>query len=97
MVLVGAIRFELFLAECHSLKQKRAVVKPIVEGARRRFHVASAEVGLLDKWQRAEVGVAVVGNRESHVVEVLDEVERFVWSFPEVQVVAARRSWVEEA
>jgi uncharacterized protein YlxP (DUF503 family) len=93
---VAAVRFELFIPECHSLKQKRAVVRPIVEGLRRRYQVASAEVGALDKWQRATIGVAVVGGTESHVHDVLGEVERFVWSFPDVQVLSSNRSWLEE-
>ena len=88
--------FELFIPDCHSLKQKRAVVRPIVEGLQRRFKVASAEVGRQDKWQRADIGVAVVSGTESHVLDVLGQVERFVWSFPEVQVLEQRRSWMEE-
>jgi uncharacterized protein YlxP (DUF503 family) len=92
----AAVRFELFIPDCHTLKQKRSVVRPIVDGLQRRLHVASAEVGELDKWQRADVGVAVVAGSERHVLEVLGEVERFVWSFPEVQVLAVHRSWLEE-
>jgi uncharacterized protein YlxP (DUF503 family) len=92
----AALRFELFIPDCHTLKQKRAVVRPMVDGLRRRYHVSSAEVGALDKWQRAEVGVAIVAGSHSHVLDVLAEVERFVWSFPEVQVLASHRSWLEE-
>ena len=92
----AAVRFELFIPDCHTLKHKRSVVKPIVDGLRRRYHVASAEVGELDKWQRADVGVAVVAGTEAHVLDVLGEVERFVWSFPEIQVLDAHRSWLEE-
>jgi uncharacterized protein YlxP (DUF503 family) len=92
----AAVRFELFIPDCHTLKQKRSVVRPIVDGLRRRFGVASAEVGQLDKWQRADIGVAVVAGSESHVLDVLGEVERFVWSFPEVQVLGSHRSWLEE-
>jgi uncharacterized protein len=90
------MRFELFIPDCHTLKQKRSVVRPIVDGLRRRYRVSSAEVGQLDKWQRADVGVAVVGGSEAHVLDVLGAVERFVWSFPEVHVLAAHRSWLEE-
>jgi len=95
-VKVAAVRFELFIPDCHTLKQKRSVVKPMVEGLRRRHHVSSAEVGHQDKWQRADIGVAVVAGSEAHVLDVLGEVERFVWSFPEVQVLASHRSWLEE-
>ena len=92
---VGTIAFDLLLPRVHSLKEKRSVVKPILDGARNRYRVAVAEVGDQDLWQRSRLGVAAVASTPSHVQEVLDEVERFVWSFPEVEVVEARRSWME--
>jgi uncharacterized protein YlxP (DUF503 family) len=95
-VVAVAVVFELFIPDCHTLKQKRGVVRPIVEGLHRKFRVAAAEVGHLDKWQRTDIAVAVVSRTEGHVLEVLDEVERFVWSFPQVEVLAQRRSWLEE-
>jgi uncharacterized protein YlxP (DUF503 family) len=36
-----------------------------------------------------------VTGTERHALEVLDEVERFVWSFPEVEVLSQRRSWLD--
>ena len=62
------------------------MVKPILEGARRRFQVSAAEVDHQDKWQRAALGFAVVGAEAGHLEEVLAGVERFVWSFPEADV-----------
>ena len=91
-----AVTFQLFIPDCHTLKQKRAVVRPMVDGLQRRFKVSAAEVGMQDKWQRADIGVAVVSGTEAHVLDVLGAVERFVWSFPEVQVLDQRRSWLEE-
>ena len=79
----------------HSLKEKRAVIRPILDGARNRYRVASAEVGAHDVWQRAVLGVSTVGATVGHVEEILDEVERFVWSFPEVEVVSAERMWAD--
>lgn len=92
----AAVVFELFIPDCHTLKQKRAVVRPIVDGLHRRFKVASAEVGMLDKWQRADIGVAVVAGTHAHALDVLAQVERFVWSFPEIQVLEQHRRWLEE-
>ena len=62
------------------------MIKPILDGARRRYQVAAAEVGYQDKWQRAELGFAAVAGNSGHVSDVLQSVERFVWSFPEVEV-----------
>jgi uncharacterized protein YlxP (DUF503 family) len=92
---VGVVRFELFIPASHSLKEKRAAIKPIVEGAKRRFGVAAAEVAHQNTWQRADLGVAAVASTVGHVEEVLDEVERFVWSHPEIEVLSATRSWAD--
>ena len=93
---VGAVRFDLRLPQVHSLKEKRAVIRPILDGARNRYRVSSAEVGANDVWQRAVLGMSAVGATVGHVEEVLDEVERFVWSFPEVEVVRADRMWADD-
>jgi len=85
----------LFVPHSHSLKEKRAAIKPIVEGVKRRFGVAAAEVDHQNTWQRADLGVAAVAGTVGHVEEVLDEVERFVWSHSEVEVLSAQRSWAD--
>lgn len=84
---------ELHLPQVHSLKEKRAVIRPIVDGSRARFHVAAAEVGKQDLWQAARLGFAAVSSSAGHTGEVLDAVERFVWSFPEVEVIECERYW----
>jgi uncharacterized protein YlxP (DUF503 family) len=89
-----AIDLHLVQPDIRSLKAKRAVVKPVLEGCRRRFGVSVAEVGHQDLWQRAEIGVAVVASSHRQLVDVLDAVERFVWSFPEVEVVSCERTWI---
>ncbi len=80
------VQFELHIPSSRSLKEKRAVVKPIVEGIRSRFSLSVAEVGFQDKWQRALIGFAVVSDSYGHAAEVVDTVERWVWSRPDVEV-----------
>jgi uncharacterized protein len=48
-----------------------------------------------DQWQRACLGMATVSSTPGHAEEVLDEVERFVWSRPDVEVVSTERAWLE--
>lgn len=69
------------------------MVKPIVEGIRQRFSLSVAEVGHQDTWQRSAIGVAVVSSSAAHAAEVLASVERWVWSRPDIEVVAAERQW----
>ncbi len=93
---VLALELELHLEEVASLKVKRSIIKPIVEGARRRYSVASSEVGHADAWDRSSLGFATVSGSARQATDVIDAVERFVWSFPEVAVVATSRQWTEE-
>lgn len=87
---------ELRLPLADSLKAKRAFITPILEGARRRHRVAVAEVGHQDTWQRSDLAFATVASSERSAREVIDAVDRFVWSFPEVEVIGTRRGWLEE-
>lgn len=95
LVHVAAVSYELLISGARSLKDKRAVVKPVVEGLRRRFSVSAAEVGHLDLRQRALVAVAAVSGTESHLCEVLDACDRFVWSSPELEVLSSERRWLD--
>jgi uncharacterized protein YlxP (DUF503 family) len=93
---VAVVQCELHIPTSRSLKEKRAVLRPIVEGIRHRFQISVAEVGYQDKWQRALIGMAVVSDSYSHAVEVVDNVERWVWSKPEVEVTRFETTWVDE-
>jgi len=92
---VLALDLDLHLPECRSLKAKRAVLRPLTDGLRARFRVAVAEVGEQDRWQRARVGVAAVGASAGHVADIMDEVERFVWTQAGIDVLSADRTWLE--
>lgn len=80
-----------------SLKAKRSAVRPIVEGARRRFGVAAAEVGDHDVHDRATLVFSAVGTGPGQVNDTLDAVDRFVWSFPDVEVVDTDLLWLDTA
>jgi uncharacterized protein YlxP (DUF503 family) len=92
---VLALQAELRINESRSLKAKRSVIRSIVEGARSRFGVAASEVDHHDFWGRSALGFAAVGPTADHVVHVIDEVERFVWSHPEIEVIGTERRWAE--
>ncbi|MGZ6962184.1 MAG: DUF503 domain-containing protein [Ilumatobacteraceae bacterium] len=91
---VLALEVDLHIGHAQSLKDKRGVVRSIVDGARHRYHVAAAEVGDQDLWQRAQLGFAAISNSQQHTTEVIDEVSRFVWSFTEVSVLDEERTWL---
>ena len=95
-MVVGTLVVDLLLGDIRSLKQKRAVVRPIVAELRRRFDVAAAETGALDLHRRSEIAVAVVASTHAHTVDVLEACERMVASRPEVELLSARRRVLDD-
>jgi hypothetical protein len=87
-VLVALERFDLRIPACHSLKEKRHVVKTLTNAIRSSFNVSVAEVEHQDLWQRATLGVAAVGAQEYHLRKVLHEVEKLVDRWAEVEVIS---------
>ena len=88
---VGSLSVDLLLGDVHSLKEKRAHLRPIVAELQRKFPVSAAEVGDQDLHRRALIGVAVVGSDAAHIREVLDACERLVAGRPEIEVLSARQ------
>lgn len=70
--------WDLHLPACHSLKEKRSVLKPLTNGLRRTLNVSVAETGHQDAWQRAEIACAAVGSARSVVEETLRAADRLV-------------------
>jgi uncharacterized protein YlxP (DUF503 family) len=95
-VFVGSLRLDVLLGDVHSLKHKRAVLRPLLAELR-RFDVSAAETGEQDLHRRAELGVALEGGEATHVRSVLERCERVVAANPEVELLAARlRVWDDE-
>jgi uncharacterized protein len=88
---IGWIEFDVLLGDVHSLKDKRAVIRPILADLRRTTEASVAEVGGQDLHRRAEVGVAVIASGADRVTEVLDRAERLVAGRPEITLLSARR------
>lgn len=76
MVTIGVV-LTLHLPAAHSLKEKRAVVRSLVERMRARLDVSAAEVGAQGLAQRAEVGFAVVSGDFATARRLAGEAQRF--------------------
>jgi hypothetical protein len=82
----AAIRIELRLAEVHSLKGKRAVLRPVIRRLR-AMELSVSEVDHQDTWQRATLGVAVVARQAGRLDEVVATVQRSLLEDPTIEVI----------
>jgi uncharacterized protein YlxP (DUF503 family) len=70
-MVIGVLRAELALDGPQSLKDKRRIVKSLLDRAQRHYRVAAAEVDQQDSWRRAVLGFACVSARGDHAQQIL--------------------------
>lgn len=92
---VVGFEVDVRIPHSHSLKDRRQVVKSLLDGARQRFQVSAAEVGGQDTWQRATLGFAVVASEARLAEGVVDEIDRFLWSRPDIEILDAATRWLD--
>ncbi|MGF1665797.1 MAG: DUF503 domain-containing protein [Acidimicrobiia bacterium] len=94
-MIVAALRFELHIPDSESLKSKRAVIRPLIEGLRRAASVSVSEVDHHDTWQRCALGVALVTPDPGSMDRLIERVRRYVDENMEVHVVDCSITFVE--
>lgn len=94
-MIVGIVRAELHVPTAASLKDKRTAVKGLKEQIRAHFNVSVAELEVNDKWQRATLGVAAVGDNQRHVEGCLRQVEDWIRRNHLVSVIRLEQEWCD--
>ncbi|HEY2990083.1 MAG TPA: DUF503 domain-containing protein [Candidatus Binatia bacterium] len=88
-VVVGVLKLSLLLAENHTLKGKRGVLKSIQARVSNQFNVSVAECGDQDLWQSAVLGFSAIGSSRQIVEATLQKVVDYVDGLGLAQVGAA--------
>ncbi len=90
-MVVGVLQFELEIPGALSLKDKRRVVRSVKDRLHREHQVSVAEVGALDRWRTAEMGLSIVSNSPEYVSAVFDRVLRKLAALPDARLGDVRR------
>jgi uncharacterized protein YlxP (DUF503 family) len=85
-MVVGISVLELHLPQARSLKDKRRVVKSLIERFHQRHRVSVAETAHHDLHQRAEIGIAIVAASEGEVDRLMTDLRREADAEPEAVV-----------
>jgi len=87
-MVVAVCQIELTLPGVNSLKQKRSVLKGLMAGLHKKFHVAAAEVDLHNVWQSSTIGLAAVSTSAGHAEQVLENAVRWIEEYrPDLEIV----------
>jgi len=89
-MIVGVLSVDLLVIGSNSLKDKRQVVRSLLDGIRNRFNVSAAELDSLDSRRRAVIGFACVSNDRIVANTILNKVLTVVESDPRAAVEGCR-------
>jgi len=87
MIFAGILSVTIEVPGSESLKDKRHVVKSMLDTARNKFHLSAAEIDHLDSHKMAGLAFACVGNEAAFVNMVLNKVLDHMMSNPLCEVV----------
>ncbi|MAT74614.1 hypothetical protein CMK14_05605 [Candidatus Poribacteria bacterium] len=75
---IGVCTVYLSIPESQSLKDKRQVIKSLIDRIKNRFNVAVAEVDALDTHQRSVIGLVSISNSPQHLNQMLSRTIEFI-------------------
>lgn len=86
-MIIGSCTLKLMIYGTNSLKDKRHVLKSIIERIKSRFNVSIAEVDLNDKWQVAVIGFACVSKDSKYAQQIISKVINFIDNDSRVEII----------
>jgi len=82
---VGYMTYLLRLYGIGSLKEKRAVIRPLISDLRKNFNASVVETGKHDSKHEAELTVSIVTNERGELDSLLQSVwQRIIWNGIEI-------------
>jgi len=71
-------KLTFIIPHAHSLKDKRMVVRSLIDKTRHKYNASVAEVDTQDAHRTMTLGIAVVSGEYSHARNMLDDIIRYM-------------------
>lgn len=83
---IGVLKASLYLSEPQSLKDKRRIIKSLIERLKNKFNMSVAETGNLDSWNNCELGIVCISNEAAHSDRMLASAINFIENLGTVEL-----------
>jgi|YNPMSStandDraft_2_1061718.scaffolds.fasta_scaffold00002_104 hypothetical protein len=91
---VLVMKFYIYIEESKSLKDKRRIVKSIIEKTRDKFKVSISEVDQLENLNYSTVGLVSVSNSSQFLNSLSQNIENFIDQYYPGRIQKTER-WIE--
>lgn len=77
-MIIGTAKIYLYASWVHSLKEKRMIVKSLVDKIKHRYNISIAEIENQDVHQTVVIGIACVSNNTRHANSMIQNVVEYI-------------------
>ena len=85
------MEIDLRIEDSFSLKDKRRVLKSLIDRTKRNFNVSIAEIDNNDMYNFATIGLSTVSNSSRFVDEVFDKILNYLQLNFNIEIIDTRR------
>lgn len=75
-MIIGLLTLEIYIPYSHSLKEKRKTLNKLKDRLKKKFNVAFAELGYLNKWQRSKIGLVTLNAQKNMIEKIFQKIIR---------------------
>jgi len=91
--MIGYVECECIIYDVQSLKEKRAVLQPVVTRLKQKYNISVAEVDYQNVWQRTKLGIVAITAERTATEQELHRALQFIDSFPEIERTVTTFEW----
>ena len=77
-MVIGILELEIKLFSSDSLKEKRRIIKSLIDRIRNNFNVSVSEIRHQNLWQRAGLGIALLTTEGKFAQSILSKIVEFI-------------------
>jgi uncharacterized protein YlxP (DUF503 family) len=85
-MVIGKVKVLLRIDGASSLKDKRRIIKSILERTKSRYNISASEIDKNDVWNSAIIGIACVSNDAGYIDGLMQAIINFIESDPRIEV-----------
>ena len=96
-MIVAVSVFEIHIPSGRSLKEKRRVIKSLIQKIHHRFRVSIAETDYHDLHQRAEIAIAAINRTSAEAERMMAEIREMIDIVPDAVLISWQPEYLENA
>ena len=88
---IGVVNLRVRLFGVRSLKEKRGILKRLINDLRKKYNISISEVGAHDSKNFFEIGIAMVNTDRALIEKVFDAIIDYLDLYPGMEIEEAER------